>query len=321
MARDKPRRRYRYVIDVLIPANAVLDDLGQIPERMRLIPIDEGARPVPAEILVFGAEVGHLLPQLGDIDGLRLVQTLNAGVERLLPLVPAGVTVCNASGVHDGPVAEWIVAAIIMMERRLVRFVSAQRDGHWEEDGNALTTPAEDIDADDLDGKQVLVIGHGSIGRAVQARLAPFGATVIGVASHQRPGAHGPEQIHDLLPTADIVVLLTPLTDQTRGLVDSDFLSTMRNGALLVNAARGSIIDQSALEVELRSGRLRAALDVTDPEPLPDGHTLWSAPNILITPHVGGTSRRWKQRAYRFAGTQLRRYAAGEELLNVRSTY
>ena len=322
MARhDTTPHRTHPVIDVLVPANALIANLGRIPDGMRLIPVTEGAPPVNAEVLVFGAEVRHLLPLLHDIDGLRLIQTLNAGVEWLLPLVPAGVTVCNASGVHDGPVAEWIVAAIIMMERRLVRYIHAQRDGHWDGTGNALTTATEDIDADDIDGKRVLVIGHGSIGRALQVRLAALGAIVSGVASHRQPGAHGPDEIPDLLPTADIVVLLTPLTDHTRGLVDATFLSTMRDGALLVNAARGPIIDQTALEAELRTGRLRAALDVSEPEPLPDGHTLWTAPNLLITPHVAGTSKRWKQRAYRFTGDQLRRYAAGEELLNVRSTY
>lgn len=309
------------MIDVLLPANALAGDIGRIPVGMRLVPIGDGDLPVAAEVVVFGAEVRHLLGHLGDIEGLRLVQTLNAGVEWLLPHVPAGVTVCNASGVHDGPVAEWIVVAMLMMERRLVRFVDAQRDGRWDDAGNALTTPAEDIDADDLDGKRVLIIGYGSIGRAVEARLGPFGATVTRVASRKRSGAYGPDDIPALLPNADIVVLLTPLTDQTRGLVDAKFLSAMPDGALLVNAARGPIIDHHALEGELRSGRLRAALDVTVPEPLPHGHPLWTAPNLLITPHIGGTSRRWKQRAYRFTGDQLRRYAAGDDLLNVRSAY
>ncbi len=322
MARhDTPLHGTHPVIDVLVPANALISDLGRVPDGMRLIPVAEGAPPVAAEVLVFGAEVRHLLPRLGDIDGLRLIQTLNAGVEWLLPLVPSGVTVCNASGVHDGPVAEWIVAAIILMERRLDRYVHAHRDGHWDATGNALTTAAEEIEADDIEGKRVLVIGHGSIGRALQVRLAAFGAIVTGVASHRQPGAHGPDEIPGLLPAADIVVLLTPLTEQTSGLVDARFLSTMHDGALLVNAARGQVIDQSALEAELRAGRLRAALDVTEPEPLPDGHTLWTAPNLLITPHVAGTSKRWKQRAYRFTGDQLRRYAAGEELLNLRATY
>ena len=125
----------------------------------------------------------------------------------------------------------------------------------------------------------------------------------------------------ELIPGADIVVLLAPLTDATRGMVDSRFLASMHDGALLVNAARGQIVDQVSLEGELRAGRLRAVLDVTDPEPLPHGHSLWSAPNVWITPHTGGTSRRWKQRAYRFVGDQLRRYAHGEPLMNVRTDY
>ena len=309
------------MISVAVPTNALLEELGVLPPGMRLVPVEVGAVPPSAEIIVFAAEVRHLLPVLGEIEGLRLVQTLNAGIEWLLPMVPPGVSLCNASGVHDGPVAEWVVAAILNMERRLLRFVDAQREGHWDLSGNALTTEPEAIEADDLDGKRVLVVGHGSIGRAVEARLRPFGVTVVGVGSRARDGVAGPESLPELIPGADIVVLLAPLTDATRGMVDSEFLSSMHDGALLVNAARGQIVDQAALERELRAGRLRAVLDVTEPEPLPQGHSLWSAPNVWITPHTAGTSRRWKRRAYRFVGDQLRRYALGEPLMNIRTDY
>ena len=311
----------RRVIDVVVPHNALVAEMGVLPPTMRLILVEPDAVPGSAEVVVFGAELRHLLPVLGDIDGLRVVQTLNAGVEWLLPLVPPGVTLCNASGVHDGPVAEWVVAMILAMERRLLRFVVAQGERHWDASGNALTTAPDEIEADDLDGKRVLVVGHGSIGRAVEARLEPFGATVVGVASRARDGARGPESLPDLLPDADVVVLLAPLTDSTRGMVDAGFLTRMRDGALFVNAARGAMVDHDALESELRSGRLRAVLDVTEPEPLPAEHSLWTAPNLFITPHVAGTSRRWKIRAYRFVGEQLRRDAAGEQLLNVRTDY
>ena len=309
------------MIDVLVPANAIVDELGDLPSTVRLVPVGPDEYPHSGEVLIFGAEIRHLLPKLGDVAGLRLVQTLNAGVDWILPHVPPGVTVCNASGVHDGPVAEWVVGAMIVMERRLMRFVDSQREQRWDGSGNALTTDPDDIEADDLEGKRVLIVGHGSIGRAVEARLLPFGASVVGVASTPREGIFGPESLPSLLPTADVVVLLTPLTDSTRGLVDSAFLAQMRDGSLLVNAARGALVDQDALEAELRRGRLRAALDVTEPEPLPDGHMLWSAPNLWITPHAGGTSRRWKVRAYRLVGEQLRRYAAGLPLTNVRGDY
>jgi phosphoglycerate dehydrogenase-like enzyme len=309
------------MIDVVVPGNALFDDIGAVPETMRLVRVGPEVVPAAAEVVVFGAELRHLLPVLGDIEGLRLIQTLNAGVEWLLPLVPRGVTLCNASGVHDGPVAEWVVATVVAMERRLLRFVAAQGERRWDTSGNALTTEPDEIEADDLDGKRVLIVGHGSIGRAVEARLAPFGASVVGVASHARDGVLGPESQPALLPQADVVVLLAPLTDATRGLAGREFLAAMRDGALLVNAARGAMVDHEALEAELRSGRLRAVLDVTEPEPLPAEHSLWTAPNLFITPHVAGTSKRWKRRAYSFVGDQLRRYGAGEPLRNVRTDY
>lgn len=308
-------------IDVIVPANAQMDEIGEVPAGMRLLPTGPDEVPGRAEVLVFGAEVRHLLPELGNIQDLQFVQTLNAGVEWLIPLMPAGVVLSNASGVHDSPVAEWVLAAMLVMERRLLQFVDAQRRGEWLTSGNALTTDPADIEADDLDGKRVTIVGHGSIGRAVEARLAPFGAVVTGIGSRAREGVSGPESLPGLLPSSDVVVLLAPLTDSTRGLFDAEMLSLMPDGALLVNAARGPIVDQVALERELRSGRLRAALDVTEPEPLPEGDSLWSAPNLWITPHTAGTSRRWKQRAYRFVGDQLRRFAAGEPLQNIRGDY
>ena len=308
-------------IDVALPANALVEHLGALPEQVRLLKLAAGETPPRADVVIFGAELRHLLPHLADIAGLRLVQTLNAGVEWLLPLVPEGITVCNASGVHDGPVAEWVVTAILMMERRLLRYVDAQRERRWDTSGNALTTDPEAIDADDLDGKRVLIVGYGSIGRAVEARLRPFGAVVTGIASAARDAVHGPEALHDQLPLSDVVVLLAPLTERTRRMIGASALARMRTGTLLVNAARGPMVDQVALERELRAGRLRAVLDVTDPEPLPADSSLWDAPNLWITPHTAGTSRRWKERAYRFAGDQIRRYAAGSPLLNVRRFY
>ena len=308
-------------IDVALSADALVEHLGALPDQVRLLTLAAGETPLRADVIVFGAELRHLLPHLADIGGLRLVQTLNAGVEWLLPLVPERITVCNASGVHDGPVAEWVVTAILMMERRLLRYVDAQRERRWDTSGNALTTDPKAIDADDLDGKRVLIVGYGSIGRAVEARLRPFGAVVTGIASAARDAVYGPEALDDLLPLSDVVVLLAPLTERTRGMIDTSALSRMRAGALIVNAARGPMVDQVALERELRAGRLRAVLDVTDPEPLPADSTLWDAPNLWITPHTAGTSRRWKERAYRFAGDQIRRYAAGVPLLNVRRIY
>ncbi len=163
----------------------------------------------------------------------------------------------------------------------------------------------------------MLVLGYGSIGRALAARLVPFGARVTGVAQHARQDAVTPESLPRLLPDADVVVDLLPLTPATQQFVDAGFFSQMKAGAIFVNAGRGGTVDTSALLDALRTGRIRAALDVTDPEPLPADHPLWKEPNVLITPHIAGTVARWERRAYRFAGEQIRRYAAGRPLLGV----
>ncbi|MBA2476309.1 MAG: 2-hydroxyacid dehydrogenase [Actinobacteria bacterium] len=305
---------------VLLPREAALEELGPLPDGVELTA--ERAPDVEVAVLHFG--VSRSLPEVfAELPALRVIQTLNAGVEWLLPAVPRGVTVCNASGVHDIPVAEWCVAAILALTRRLPDFWRLQAERRWDADVNPMGAGGESPlgPIDDLDGKQVLVVGHGSIGRALEARLEPFGARIVGVARHERPGVHTVEELPELLLDADVVVLLLPLTEETRGLVDARFLDSMRPGALLVNAARGPLVDTGALEERLRAGRLRAALDVTDPEPLPPEHSLWSAPNLLITPHVGGATTQWEARAYRFVGDQLRRLAAGEPPLNVRTVY
>jgi phosphoglycerate dehydrogenase-like enzyme len=233
-----------------------------------------------------------------------------------VPKVPPGIVVCRAVGVHDVPVSEWVVAAILAMQRRLPAFIEFQGREEWNreiaEGANTWVHPIED-----LEGKVVLVVGYGGIGRAVAARLAPFGARVIGVAQHPRDDARSTDDLPQLLPDADIVVNLLPLTPQTEKFMDSRFIAKMKAGALLVNAGRGRTIDTDALLTALEAGRIRAALDVTDPEPLPAEHPLWRAPNVLITPHIAGTVAKWEERAYRFAGEQIRRYAAGQPLLGI----
>lgn len=304
---------------IVLPEGAARDALEPLPPELELILVSPaGALPAAAqeaEVLVLGdgleRRLDELLPRM---PRLRLVQTVYAGIEWLLPRVPRGVTVCNASGVHDGPVAEWVVGAILAMERRLLHFLQRQREGTWadEQDRGEI---------DDLAGRTVLVLGYGSIGRAVEERLRPFGARVVGVARRARTGVYGRSALPELLPQADVVVLLLPLTPETERIVDERFLQLMKEDALLVNAARGALVDTDVLVAALAAGRVRAALDVTDPEPLPAGHALWRAPGVLITPHVAGASKRWRERAYVFVGDQLRRYAAGEPLLNVRTDY
>ncbi len=299
--------------------------VADVPYRRELEPLPEGVELVaePAEDVEF-VVLGPELAQRGAalfkrLPGLRVVQSIAAGVDSLLPLVPEGVVVCGASGAYDIAVAEWVVATLLALRWRLPGFQELQLRGEWDSNaGNWFTTgPSSVGEIDDLDGVTVLILGHGSIGRALAARLEPFGAHVIGVARHGRTDAEPPEALPRLLPEADVVVVLVPLSAQTRRMVDAQFLAQMKDGALLINAARGAIVDTSALIEALSAGRIRAALDVTDPEPLPPDHPLWHAPNVLITPHVAGAVVCSRVRAYRLAGEQLRRYAAGEPLLNM----
>ena len=269
------------------------------------------------EIMVLGPELARDVPAIFEqLPGLRVVQSFSAGVDYLLPLIPSGVTLCRAVGVHDASVSEWVVAVILAMRRRLPEFGELQRRAAWARDlaepGDFSNHPIED-----LEGATVLVLGYGSIGKALAARLAPFGARVAGVAQHARGDAVTAESLPQLLPDADVVVDLLPLTSDTRKFVDAKFLSQMKPGALFVNAGRGGTVDTDALLDALRSGRVSAALDVTDPEPLPADHPLWKEPNLVITPHIAGAVAGWERRAYRFAGDQIRRYAARQPLQGV----
>lgn len=251
---------------------------------------------------------------LGAMAGVRVVQTLSAGIDHVEPalgLLPAGVRLCNAKGVHEASTAELALTLILSSLRGVPGFVHGQDKEEWR----SGFYPA-------LADKSVLIVGYGSIGAAIEDRLAPFEcARVARVARSARTTARGPVHTLDdlpaLLPEADVVVLSTPLNPSTQGLVDAEFLAAMPDGALLVNVARGGVVDTGALLLELQSGRLRAALDVTDPEPLPAGHPLWHAPHVLITPHVGGSTSAFEPRAKRLLAGQLSLFAAGEPVRNV----
>lgn len=237
---------------------------------------------------------------------LRVVQALSAGIDHLAGLIPDGVTLCDGRGIHGGSTAEWVLAAILATLRDIPDFVRALGREEWTEHVS-----------DELAGKRVLVVGAGDLGEQTARRLGVFDAETTMVARHARDGVHGVDELPELLPMADVVVLVIPMTDETRHMVDREFLARMHDGALLVNAARGPVVVTDHLLAELQSGRLRAALDVTDPEPLPPGHPLWRAPNLLLTPHIGGNVPGFPARAYALVRAQVTRYAAGEPLINV----
>jgi phosphoglycerate dehydrogenase-like enzyme len=247
-------------------------------------------------------EDGEAVETLARLPSLRVVQALSAGTDSLEPYIPPWATLCNARGARDSNVSEWVVGALL---GALYGQLRVARTRTWEP-----FRPGE------LYGMTVLVLGHGSIGHALEARLAAFGARVVGVASRARDGVHGVGELPALLPHADAVVVLLPLTPATRGLVDANVLARMRDGALLVCAGRGAVVDTDALTAELASGRLRAVLDVTDPEPLPAGHPLWELA-LAITPHNAGDSPAADERAIALAAEQLGRFARGEPLENV----
>ncbi|MFE9119583.1 2-hydroxyacid dehydrogenase [Streptomyces sp. NPDC007172] len=251
---------------------------------------------------------------LAGMTGVRVVQTLTAGIDHVqagLGLLPPGVRLCNARGVHEASTAELTLALVLASLRGIPGFVQGQQRQEWR----SGFYPA-------LADKSVLIVGYGSIGAAIEDRLAPFEcARVARVARSSRATERGPvhalADLPALLPQADVVIVSTPLTEQTKGLVDAEFLARLKDGALVVNVARGPVVDTKALLAELESGRLHAALDVTDPEPLPAGHPLWQAPNVLISPHVGGSSSAFLPRAKRLLAAQLTRFAAQEPLANV----
>ncbi|MHB1021777.1 MAG: 2-hydroxyacid dehydrogenase [Acidobacteriaceae bacterium] len=261
--------------------------------------------------------------------GVKVVQSLMAGVDWLLPWLPEGVTLCDGRGIHDIPTSEWVIAAILASLKHFPRFRDQQLQHSWDGQQAISGTfrahggkhPAQLlILGEELNGKTVMIVGYGAIGAAVEARLQGFGVQIVRVARSVREGVHAIAEVSTLLPTADVIVLIVPLTTETRGMVTAEVIAKMKPGALLVNAARGPVVVTDALVAALEEGRIRAAVDVTDPEPLPPEHPLWSAPNCLITPHVAASTTGFLERAYALASAQVHRYVKGEPLENVVSS-
>ena len=304
---------------VTVGDQQLIDDAGAPPDGVELRWWDLSSPPgqalagdedrVRAVVLPYGAGPAEL-SHLADLPHLSLVQSLSAGVDSVVGRLPDGVTLANGAGVHDASTAELAVALVLASLRGIDEAVRHQDEARWR--------PTSRLSLAD---RRVLLLGVGGIGSAVAARLRPFEVDLTRVGSRARDDeqgrVHGVDELPGLLPDAEVVVVSLPLSEATRGVVDAAFLAAMPEGSLLVNVGRGPLVDTDALVAELRAERLRAALDVTDPEPLPADHPLWGLPGVIITPHVGGGASAMHPRAAALLRTQLQRLADGREPVNV----
>lgn len=293
-------------ITVLVP-----DELGETAlagvDGLDVVRYDLDTLPERGEVLVPGFLIAaDPAPVIARLPRLRLIQLLSAGAENWIGRVPEHIMVSTARGAHGGSTAEWALATLLAVYRDLIPFERDRVTHTWTQ------RPTET-----LLGKKVLVIGAGDLGTQLKRRLDACDAHTTLVGARARDGVHGIDEVPGLLGSHDAVVLMVPLTPATAGMVDAAFLSSMRDGAVLVNAARGKVVDTDALVAELESGRLRAALDVTEPEPPPAEHPLWTAPGLLFTPHVAASVEGYQSRAYAVAAEEIARYAAGEKPHNL----
>jgi len=312
------------------PAKLDAAFLRVMPSGIELIPLaDDVDHDVEIDVWIpdpFSTRALRVWPRL---HGVRLVLSMMAGTEWIPGTVGPHVTICNAHGAHNISTSEWTVSAILAMLKHFPLFLDIQRSGNWRRRKEA-TAEYESLTGDkrplhppvmleELTGKTVALVGYGAIGKEIERMLEPFHVEMIRFARGARsePEVHPVSQLDALLPNADIIVLILPLTEESRGLIGAPQFKLMRQGALLVNAARGPVVQTDALVNALNSGKVRAAIDVTEPEPLPEGHPLWNCPNLLITPHVAASSPEFARRAIHVAADELRRYMNGEPLRNV----
>lgn len=297
---------------VSVPSRELADDLSPLPEGVDLVVwgMDAAAPRERFDLVVPPyMSMASVLERLEGVE-VGLVQSQSIGFDGVADILPKGLRFANASSVHEASTAELALALMLAAQRRIPNFVRAQERGSWEPEF-----------AESLADRRVLLLGYGGVGKAVAARLAGFEVEVTAVASRAREedgvSVQGVDDLPTLLPQADIVVVSLPGGAATRHLVDDAFLAALPEGALVVNVGRGPIIDTDALVAHVRRGRIRAALDVTDPEPLPAGHPLWALPGALVVPHVGGASSAMRPRIAKLVRTQIERLLAGEEPLNI----
>lgn len=328
--RNYTERVYSIMLRVGYPATLSAELLRGFPEGIETIPIsDKIDRDVEIDVWIPDPYSNRAMRAWPRLRGVRLVLSMLAGTEWIPPLVGPHVTICNARGAHNVATAEWTVAAILAMLKYLPLYLDIQQSAAWKRrfevsdhyakiGGNAQPVYPPVL-LEELAGKTVLLVGYGEIGKEIERMLTLFRVNLLRMARTARaaPKVYSVGDLNAVLPQAEIVVLILPSTAESHWLIDRAQFALMPQGALLVNAARGPIVNTDALVEALNAGRVRAALDVTDPEPLPQEHPLWSCPNLLLTPHVGASSPQFSPNALRTAADELRRYMNGEPLRNV----
>jgi phosphoglycerate dehydrogenase-like enzyme len=316
------------MVSVGVDENLSAELLIDFPSEVRIVRIPRNSSmPLEVDFWILPFARRDAAATFSRLKGVKVVQSMMAGVDWITPWLPKDVILCDGRGIHDISASEWTLTAILSSLKLFPIYRDLQTQHQWGgqaavRDGFLNETGAQvgqyRILGEDLAGKTVLIVGYGSIGAAIEARLVPFGVNIVRLArtAKENPLVFAVDQLHKLLPQADVVVAIVPLTAETRSLIGATEISLMKKGALLVNAARGPVVDTSALVDALNTHHIRAALDVTDPEPLPPEHPLWSAPNCLITPHVGGSTPEFIHRAFRFGSEQVRRFINGQPLEN-----
>jgi phosphoglycerate dehydrogenase-like enzyme len=312
------------------PETLAAELFSGFPQGVELIPLSDSLdHDIDIDVWIPDPYPTRAMKTWPHLRGVRLVLSLMAGTEWIPDVVGPHVTICNAHGAHNISTAEWTIASILAMLKHFPFYLDVQRAGLWKRrfeasanyasitgDARPLYPP---VMLEELTGKKVLLVGYGAIGKEIERMMQPFNVNLIRVARSARaePTVHAVSELDSLLPQAEVVVLILPSTAESYQLIGARQLALMPQGALLVNAARGPIVDTDALVDALQSGKIRAAIDVTDPEPLPEGHPLWSCPNLLITPHIGGSSPQFAPRALRVVADELQRYIDGQPLQNI----
>ena len=312
------------------PATLAAELLHDFPPEVELLPLpDDLDHEIEIDVWLPDPYPTKALRIWPHLRGVRLILSLMAGTEWIPGVAGPHVTISKARGAHNVSTAEWTISAILASLKYFQFYFDVQRSGQWKRRFEAPGRYAQitgdtrpiypPVMLEELTGKRVMLVGHGEIGKEIERMLAPFQVEMVRVARTARtePLVHAVSELDNLLPQAEIVILILPSTAESHHLIGTRQLALMQQGALLVNAGRGPLVDTEALVEALNAGRIRAALDVTDPEPLPEGHPLWSCRNLLITPHLAGSSPQFTPRALKTAADELRRYINGEPLKNV----